>query len=346
MKKSTVILIHSLFWLFYAAILGFVSYLFAALDGMLNSNFEFPKAKFAVILLSLFIIPSVSNFYSGYLLSFSKTKNKKQVWISLLLLVIIPLVSFIPISIYFGELFFNQSIKTFTEQYILILLVSISLLILGMLIKGFISWFEENKKKNELIQANQEMELALIKAQLDPHFLFNTLNNIDVLIQKNPDQASEYLNKLSDLMRFMLYETKTDLIPLKQEVEFIEKYLDLQKIRSSNKNFIEFKSSGDIDTNTIPPLLLIPFIENAVKHSVDKTIDGGIQISIVAKTKSITFTCNNKFKNSSSDIASEGIGNSLIKNRLKLTYPDKHQLQVKTKNDTYSVTLTLSNEEV
>lgn len=346
MKKSTVILIHSLFWFFYAAILGFASYLFIALDGMLNKNFEFPVNKFIVLLISFFIIPSVANFYSGYVLSFSKTKNRKQVWISLLLLIIIPVVSYLPISIYFGSKILNQSIKSFLEQYILLLIISISLLVLGILIKGFISWFDENKRKNELIQSNQSMELELIKAQLDPHFLFNTLNNIDVLIQKDPEEASNYLNKLSDLMRFMLYETKTETIPLRQEIHFIDQYLDLQKIRSSNENFIQFNVVGDINHHSIPPLLFIPFIENAVKHTLDKSLDGTIQISISAEEKAIQFTCNNKFKKSSSNAVTEGIGNSLIKNRLELTYPNKHQLQVKTKNDTYSVTLSLSNEKV
>ncbi|TAE91381.1 MAG: histidine kinase, partial [Bacteroidetes bacterium] len=102
--------------------------------------------------------------------------------------------------------------------------------VIALVIRGFIK--------------NREMELALVKSQLDPHFLFNTINNIDVLILKNAEHASDYLNKLSDIMRFMLFETKAEMIPLAKEIEYIEKYIELQKIRTSNNSYVSFEVEG------------------------------------------------------------------------------------------------------
>ena len=113
--------------------------------------------------------------------------------------------------------------------------------IIGLVIRGFISWFNDIKIKESLSQKNFEMELNLIKSQINPHFLFNTLNNIDVLIEKDPPKASLYFNKLSAIMRFMLYETKTDKIPLAKELDYITQYIDLQKIRHANPDFVFLK---------------------------------------------------------------------------------------------------------
>jgi sensor histidine kinase YesM len=101
--------------------------------------------------------------------------------------------------------------------------------IVALVINGFITWFNEIKLKELLKEKNNEMEMAMIKLQLDPHLLFNTINNIDALILKDSATASDYLNKLSDIMRFILYETKTDKIPLSKEIEYIDKYIALQK---------------------------------------------------------------------------------------------------------------------
>src|SRR6185503_21279079 len=111
---------------------------------------------------------------------------------------------------------------------------------IALVIRGFITWYTEIKLKEELAQRNFEMELALIKSQINPHFLFNTINNIDVLITKQPELASLYLNKLSDILRYMIYETKTEKISLATELDYIEKYLELQKIRTTNPNYVNF----------------------------------------------------------------------------------------------------------
>jgi len=186
--------------------------------------------------------------------------------------------------------------------------------------------------------------MALVKAQLDPHFLFNTLNNIDVLLVEDAVVASKYLNKLSDILRFMLYETKTDTILLQKEIEYIEKYIELQKIRTANPTYINFQVTGTPENRTIAPMVFIQFIENAFKHTTNKKIDHAINVEIFIEKKNIRFVCKNKFdSNRKLKQESSGIGNELIQRRLNLIYPDKHTLELSNHCNLYTVNLTIQN---
>lgn len=212
----------------------------------------------------------------------------------------------------------------------------------ALILKGFITWVQEIKLKEELQQKNHEIEMALIKAQLDPHFLFNTLNNIDVLILKDATEASNYLNKLSDILRFMLYETKTDKIILIKEIEYIEKYIELQKIRTANANYVTFEVIGKPVNRMIAPMVFIPFIENAFKHSTNKKIDNAITVQIYVNEENIMFVCENKFDpNRKFKQESNGLGNDLIQKRLNLIYPGEHVLELDNQINVYSVKLTI-----
>lgn len=212
--------------------------------------------------------------------------------------------------------------------------------VIALLMQGFITWFEELKLREALAAKNHEIELTLVKSQLDPHFLFNTINNIDVLILKDADKASSYLNKLSDIMRFMLYETKGDEILLSRELEYIEKYIELQRIRTSNKNYIQLKVFGTADDGLIAPMLFIPFIENAVKHTTNKKIDKAISIQIDIKKEVITFNCKNKLEQHRKSAKKEGgLGNELMQKRLKLLYKDQFDLKINKTEGQYEVIL-------
>jgi LytS/YehU family sensor histidine kinase len=216
--------------------------------------------------------------------------------------------------------------------------------IVALVIKGFITWFNEIKLKEVLKEKNHEMEMALIKSQLDPHLLFNTINNIDALILKDAVAASDYLNKLSDIMRFMLYETKPDQILLSKEIEYIEKYIALQKIRTSNKDYVRLTITGNVGSKLIAPMIFIPFIENAFKHTNNKKLENAISIDICVKAQKVLFTCENKFDSKPSvQQPDSGLGNELIQKRLHLMYPEKHILEVNKTDDLYSVHLTIIN---
>jgi LytS/YehU family sensor histidine kinase len=214
----------------------------------------------------------------------------------------------------------------------------------ALVIKGFITWFNEIKLKKALKEKNYEIEMALIKSKLDPHLLFNTINNIDALILIDAVEASNYLNKLSDIMRFMLYETMADKILLSQEIQYIEKYIALQKIRTANINYVHFVVTGIIGNKYIAPMVFIPFIENAFKHTNNKKLENAITVNIIIKEETIQLVCENKFDSRSSvKQTNSGLGNELIQKRLHLIYPEKHILEVHKNNELYSVNLTIIN---
>jgi sensor histidine kinase YesM len=211
------------------------------------------------------------------------------------------------------------------------------------LIRAFLNWYSDIFYKRQLEKKNLETELALLKAQINPHFLFNTLNNIDVLITKDADTASVYLKKLSDILRFMLYESPTEKIMLSKEVEYISKYIELQKIRTSNNNYVTFEVEGDAEHILIAPMLFIPFIENAFKHSVNKKIDSAIEVRLIANESAIIFQCSNAYDASAMQTQPKsGLGLELIKNRLKLLYKDNYNLQIDKTDNRFSVNLTIS----
>jgi two-component system LytT family sensor kinase len=214
-----------------------------------------------------------------------------------------------------------------------------------LILRGFVDWYANIKLIEDLRKKNYETELALVKSQISPHFLFNTLNNIDVLIAKDATKASEYLNKLSDIMRFMLYETKTENIPMTKELSYIEKYIDLQKIRSANPDYVNYRVVGRPSPQlSIPPMLFIPFIENAFKHTESNKAESTIKINIEIEKDKIIFLCQNSYKKANeAHVGDNGLGNGLIKRRLDLLYPNNHTLVVDHGPDTYKVTLIITD---
>jgi two-component system, LytTR family, sensor kinase len=216
--------------------------------------------------------------------------------------------------------------------------------IVALVLRGFITWFNEIKLKQMLKEKNHEMEMALIKSQIDPHLLFNTINNIDSLILKDAVKASDYLNRLSDIMRFVLYETKADKILLSQEIEYIGKYIALQKIRTSNETYVNFSVTGSMGSRRIAPMVFIPFIENAFKHTNNKKLENAIIVSIIIEDKTVQLICENKYDSKSDKQPIGGLGNELVQKRLELIYAGKHKLEVHKSDELYSVNLIIPND--
>ena len=299
--------------------------------------------------------PSFITFYLYYFLLFPKYLQQKKFFLSIIYGILISIgVAFI------GYILLRYFIETGSitdmdkggkkgRSTAIIVIGAMSFIatisgIIALVIKGFITWFNEIKLKELLKEKNHEMELALIKSKLDPHLLFNTINNIDTLILKDQVKASNYLNNLSDIMRFMLYETKAEKILLSKEIEYIEKYIALQKIRTTNENYVHFSVTGIIGDKQIAPMVFIPFIENAFKHANNKKLENAITVNIVIKEESLQLICENKFDSKS--IVQEtysGLGNELIQKRLALIYAGNHTLVVHKTNDLYSINLTIHN---
>jgi two-component system, LytTR family, sensor kinase len=347
MKKSIVVLFHLGYWVMYVILLIMIM-------GMLN-NLQVSRGEqmnifnWIPFFVPFAIVPGVVSFYSFYSILFSQFLSRKKILLLLFSAILVSVISgltggiILSIMAYFG---FGAGIfDNVSSAAPMLIIMSFNALangIIGLVLKGFITSYADIRIKEDLNKKNFEMELALIKSQINPHFLFNTLNNIDVLIHKDATKASSYLNKLSDIMRFMLYETKTDKIPLLKELTYIEKYIELQKIRTTNLNYVNYSVKGSTDGLLIAPMLFIPFIENAFKHAENKKIENAIDINILIEDDKIEFNCENNFTEiTQNNTEQNGLGNELIRKRLSLLYPEKHLFKIETINNSYKVNLIL-----
>jgi sensor histidine kinase YesM len=212
MKKAVVILIHFGYWLIYLLLLLVI---FVIADTQIRKTAMFPNFLSLFPLIILCVVPNLISFYSFYSFLFPRFLFQKKILSLIIFGALFCLISALSGSlislIFFGfeQAIFHDAREFFTLTASLFLIAVIHGGI-ALVIRGFITWYDEIKLKEELAQKSFEMELALIKSQINPHFLFNTINNIDVLINKDAGKASEYLNKLSDILRYMVYETKTE----------------------------------------------------------------------------------------------------------------------------------------
>lgn len=297
------------------------------------------------------LLPAILGFYSFYSFLFSRYLNKRKLLAFLLVgITIVISCGILPVSIMMFTLPEEWRVKNnFVEFLAMIGFLSMLALIngiIGLVMRGFITWYGDIRIKEELQRRNYETELALIKSQLNPHFLFNTINNIDVLIEKDPEKASAYLNKLSGIMRFMLYETKSGQVPLAKELEYIERYIELQRIRTSNERYVTYEVKGAAGNRMIEPMLFIPFIENAFKHAEYKKNEDAVKIEFVLEPQEIHFRCQNRYIHELKDKPDAGgLGNELIRRRLELLYPGKHNMSVSKENGFYKVVLTIIDHE-
>jgi two-component system LytT family sensor kinase len=290
----------------------------------------------------MFFWPAVLNYLINYIYVIRFLKAKQFLKSGLIFLLFLVIFScFSSALAYYTSPFQNKFSFDFIGTTILLSIIGLFHGVMGLIIKGFVLWFEEMKQKQVLQEQNHQMELALVKSQLDPHFLFNSINNIDVLIHKDADKASAFLNKLSDIMRFMLFETKNENIALSKELTYIEKYIELQRIRSSNGQYVQFSKQLDNEHQSIAPMLFIPFIENAFKYSEIFKSEEAVIIQLELLNGKLKFICKNRYSVSSANkIESNGLGNDLIQKRIGLLYPD-HKLTISKDEIYFSVLLEL-----
>lgn len=197
-------------------------------------------------------------------------------------------------------------------------------------------------RQNERIKQQQtEMELFVLKSQVNPHFLFNVLNSIYALSLKKSDQTPEVVMRLSEILRYMLYEAKYEFVPLKKEIQMLRDYVDIERMRLSDGQTLTFQYDNNISTYQIAPLLLIPFVENAVKHGTNSLAeDAFIDIDIKMDGDTLHFSCKNNYKPLPSG-KDGGLGLENVRKRLKLLYPIKHELNIKQQNHIFEVLLSI-----
>jgi len=229
----------------------------------------------------------------------------------------------------------DDSINFLTFSFMIMMLV-----IASAAVKLFQQWISDAQLIYDLELAKTNTELEQLKNQINPHFLFNMLNNANVLIEDDPKKASQVLMKLSDLLRYQLYDSSRDKVLLTSEIHFLEDFLNLEKVRRDNFNFLISKE-GELSGIQVPPLLFISFVENAVKHNNDSARLSYVNLFFDIRHTELFFKCVNSKPAIKAVNKSGGLGLSNIKRRLELLFPSSHDLKIEDNPAKYCVTLTL-----
>ena len=295
-------------------------------------------ALFAVILsmlylLIFFLIPRLL-FRSKYLLFFlSSFLIVVVVYLALYLLEMLLLKPVFPTTTIYR--FSDLTITDFIQRGLVIGVI------MGCVIglQVFRKWVNDVQRINKLQQANLETELQQLKSQVNPHFLFNTLNNLLVLTKTDPEKATQVLLGLSDLLRYQLYDSAKEKILLSKDIDFIHNLLALEKIRKDDFSY-DIQTEGKTGGILLPPFLFIPFVENAIKHGASTVGHSYLKLHFRITYKMLSFESENSRPAIRNNLPG-GIGLKNIKRRLELLYPNNYTLEIKDMADKYIVNLSL-----
>ncbi len=214
-------------------------------------------------------------------------------------------------------------------------------LIMSMAVYSSFDALRKEQENKSLREEKTQAELAFLKNQINPHFLYNTLNYIYSLAYPVSEKLADAVIKLSQLMRYMLTENPDGQVDLQKEVDYIENYISIYQLRFEDAFFVDFKAEGDIAGKRVAALLLIPFVENAFKHGIVNDPSRPIRIHLKVTGTRLDFTVSNKINRSQKD-HSTGVGLVNIRRRLELIYPNKHELLVSENGQTYKTTVAIS----
>lgn len=277
------------------------------------------------------------NLYHYFCCMKTKKYNKKWVLLFLISVALIPIL----ITIY-EVIFTDDKSVVFLGNYnpkIAVIVVSYYVLLLCLGIYWFI------RKLIFIVKLKSEkskVELMLLKSQVSPHFFFNMLNNLYGLVGKDVTKAQELILKLSDMMRYSIYEGDNETVTLKEEVDYLKNYIELHKMRYRKNIEVDFNCNID-ENKKVVPLLFIILLENAFKHGVENLReDATVTINFTSSENNIKFTIENNVDSSENLKSEPGIGLKNLKRRLELTYPNKHNLLFSSTENTFSAQLILN----
>lgn len=346
MKRIYNILLHITFWILFAIM---------PLSTIFFSEEAIPHSSL-VYIIAVYMM-HVLNFYTAYFLLLPIFFKKRKLVISILGSLVFVLV-FALIRLALIKIFFNcisididkdlakflANPKSILFEYVVWTFMFTAF---AFLLRSTFEWFNVQKQKSDLINQNQASELALLRYQINPHFLFNTLNNIYALVYKKDDKAPGAVMKLSEILHYALYKANAERVLLDNEIIYLKSFIELQSLRVTDANFVDFSVSGSTEGKHIVPMLLLPFVENAFKHCNKQVAAPGIVIAIVTDERSIEFSCKNYITSPNQYTKDEagGIGLQNIKRRIELLYPKKYQLEINTNETEYTVYLKLDIHE-
>ncbi len=326
-------LLHILFWLFYVLFFG-------SIYGKYGNDYKWYLFE-SLCMLPFVMIATYCTIYG--LLPFYLNKRNLPLTVIFIVLLIF--------SVTLGERIFLRKINQlpitfdtlFGVTFLYLMLETNFIVAIALAIKIVKKWKVEQEKKFEMEKLNLQTELNLLKAQLHPHFLFNTMNNLYALSLEESAKTSEGIAKISDLLRSVLYECNEVEIALVKEIKLIENYIDLEKMRYGNRLKLNFDVNGPINDLRIAPMLLFTFVENCFKHGSSKdTGNPWINIKISASENELLFFAENSkpgFVQKRKEI--EGIGLKNVKKRLEIIYAERHSLNIAELQNKFSVNLSI-----
>lgn len=329
---------HVLFWLFYLAF-----WVLTTFDDQSSLSLRFQNVGITIL------FHAAVSYFNLYVLIPTLLQKKQYVSYSLALLLSITLVCY-PI-LYLLYLLNSDVANTdlvWNTRFFFVQAMGVSYtIIITSALKLFFDWFNKEKEARELSILNRETELKYLKNQINPHFLFNSLNNLYSLSLKKSDKTPEVILKLSEILRYLLYESASDKVTLDKEIQYLKNYIEIESLRFGNRANIVFEEVGDFDEVEIEPMLLIPFVENAFKHGLGKNIDAGfIHVRAELTDDWFFFSVRNNVLESNEVllVSDGGIGNENVRKRLNLLYPQRYELNQTNSDEQYHVQLKLKLE--
>ncbi|MEM6321594.1 MAG: histidine kinase [Bacteroidota bacterium] len=238
------------------------------------------------------------------------------------------------------EYMWLTQLHPFRNSFLLLAIIGIA-----SLVRFYKVYIEQEKRKNELIQENLETQYAFLKAQVNPHFLFNALNNIySMAVQAEQREIASGLENLSGIMQYLTYESDTKLVPLEKEIELLQNYIDIEQMRfdDTDDTTISFQVTGDITDQRIAPVVLLPLVENAFKHGIKPDHKCLVSIHVNVTDKQLHFsTKNTHFEYGEKEIKTKGIGLANVRKRLDLRYPNQYCLSIQPSETYFSTKLVI-----
>ena len=335
MKKVWQIFWHTLFWL---SSIGF--FLFIT-----HNNTKISLNGLLVIFV-VFGAVNISLFYFNFLVLIPRYLNrKKYLWFFITVLVTMLAVDLLKygIALMHKEYILvhdNGKPIGFLAYYTSAFFTSLIFIFLSTVLKFTYDWIINERVQRDLENQRLSAELAFLKSQINPHFLFNSLNSIYSLAYQGSAATPEAILKLAEIMRYMLYECNDNKVELSKELQYLQNYIDLQKIRFGQQAYVDFEVRGEVADQQIVPLMLISFIENAFKHGQANDPAVPIRIRVDIQPEKLHFHIVNKKHHFNKDEMG-GIGLNNVKRRLDLLYPGKHRLHINNGEDVYTCELSL-----
>ncbi|MBK1897268.1 sensor histidine kinase [Chryseobacterium paridis] len=289
-----------------------------------------------------FVLYLLLLIYLNVYILIPKLLAKSKIFLYILSLIFLAVFTFIIIMI-FDQIFYEYKVvkngkPAFSLVSLLHFTLSLNIILASTTaIKLFQNWLRTRENFYKMREINFQNELALLKNQISPHFLFNTLNNANILIEDNPKLASSLIVNLSELLRYQIYDCSEESIILRSDIQFFENFLSIESSRRDDFEY-EILVTGEKPDILVPPLLFIPFIENAVKHN-NNYEKAFVKVHFHLENTILHFTCMNSKAPIESTTLKGGIGLTNIRKRLELLYPDKYQLIIENKPSSFFVDL-------